>query len=54
MAVGFRLPTALVRALDEEAESMSPPGIRLSRTDALRVILTEGIAARRAARTKKK
>lgn len=51
--VGFRLPVSLIQDIDAEAEAMAPPGVRLSRTDAIRALLTEAIATRRKGRRSK-
>jgi hypothetical protein len=44
--VAFRLPESIVKALDEVAKDLSPPGITISRTDVLRVLLFEALTAR--------
>lgn len=54
VVVGFRLPSSLVDDLDAEAREIAPPGLQFTRTDALKVLLTEAIAARRAARKRGK
>jgi hypothetical protein len=54
VAVGARLPESLVAALDAEAEAMSPPGLAYSRSDALRVLLSEALAARHHLRAKRR
>lgn len=43
-AVGFRLPTSLVEDLDRFAEKLSrQTGVNVSRTDAVKVLLNNGL-----------
>ena len=48
--IGVRLPASIVAALDDESARLAPPGIRVSRTDVVRVLLEEALAARSAVR----
>lgn len=41
-----RVPTTLRRAIDAVAEQHSLPGARMTRSDALRVLVLEALAAR--------
>ena len=44
--VGARLPRALVARVDAWAEAASRPGLRLTRSDALRMLLEYALAPR--------
>jgi hypothetical protein len=47
--ITFRLDVELVRALDREAERIGAanPGLKIGRTDALRMLLVEALAGRK-------
>lgn len=43
--LGFRLPLSLIERIDAFAESLQLPGQRVSRTDAIRILLERGLSA---------
>jgi hypothetical protein len=47
IAVGLRVESDLLREIDEEAFRMSKPGAIITRTDAMKALLREALAARR-------
>jgi hypothetical protein len=52
--VPFRLPVALVKRLDRYAESVASenPGLRVTRADALRLLLTDALDRKESKRGK--
>jgi len=56
MHLGVRVDVELIRKLDSEAEHMERerPGMKVSRTDAVQVLLHEALAARETARNTKR
>ena len=47
--VAFKIPEAWLEMADEVAAAMSPPGVKMTRTDALRAALFQGLTALRKA-----
>ena len=43
--VTFKIPDAWIKQADAIAEAMSKPGLRVTRTDALRTALAQGLSA---------
>ena len=43
ITVGARLPKTLIAAIDAFAKSKSDPGLKISRSDAIRILLTRAL-----------
>lgn len=52
--LGIRIPESLMKAIDDEIERISPQGFSITRSDMVRVLLGEALAARRKATEKKR